>query len=232
MRPTSTLLPSIVRCAATVSPSHPELTHQRTHFPDQLGNLSPPLYRLAGIAAVPPVVAVATRRSGRWAAVHPAALPAAHRGGLAWRPAPRLCTAPGRRVHGVDLRRKGHLPPLPPGRSTAPTTACPPSFTVTCSTRTVCCPDFPRWRFTASIRVANVRLRRFAWDRLSRHATQARSRAPRLRRRLPQDRRLFVRIAAGLHRVRSFHSPRKLFADGCAGIRRPCRALPCAVAGA
>ena len=165
MRPTSTLLPSIVRCAATVSPSHPELTHQRTHFPDQLGNLSPPLYRLAGIAAVPPVVAVATRRSGRWAAVHPAALPAAHRGGLAWRPAPRLCTAPGRqepgRMHGVDRRRWGHAPPPFSPLATAPTIACPPSFTVTCSTRTVCCPVRPLWRFNVSTIIVKVRVSLF-----------------------------------------------------------------------
>ena len=138
---------------------HDDAPSESTHPPHQIGELPPSLDRLAAVVPMLPRMAVAGRTAAQLPAVHPA--PAIrHRRGLAWRPSPRPCTAPRGRLHGIDARRSGH--PLPPGCSTAPTIACPPSFTVTCSTRTVCCPDFPRWRFNASISAALVRLSRFA----------------------------------------------------------------------
>ena len=146
--------------------SRPELARESTHRTHQRGDLAAPLDRLARASAMTPSVAVADRRTTPpRAAVLSAPSPASHRRGLAWCPAPSPCAAPRSRVHGVDCRLRGH-PPSPPA-VTGPITACPPSFTVTCSTRTVCCPDFPRWRFNASIRAAVVRLSLFAWERHS-----------------------------------------------------------------
>ena len=145
--------------------SRPEFTHQRAHFPNQRGGLPSPLDSLAGVAPMLPRVAVAERGAGRWAAVHPAPSPAAHRRGFARRPAPCLGAAPGRqepgRMHGVDRRRWGHAPPPFSPLATAPTIACPPSFTVTCSTRTVCCPVRPLWRFNVSTIIVKVRVSLF-----------------------------------------------------------------------
>ena len=53
------------------------------------------------------------------------------------------------------------LPCHPRPLSTAPTIACPPSFTLTCCTTTFCSPP-QRYRFSASICMANVRASLFS----------------------------------------------------------------------
>ena len=149
-----------ISTAAPPLDSRPELARESTHGAGQLGDLSALRDGLASVGAVLPRMAVAERSAGRGSTVHPASA-IRHRRGAAWRPSPRASAAPSGRVHGVVPRFRGHPLPPPPV-ATAPTIACPPSFTVTCSTRTVCCPDFPRWRFNASISAALVRLSRFA----------------------------------------------------------------------
>jgi hypothetical protein len=104
-------------------------------------------------------------RSPRPSALHRA------RHGNGIRPTPhRGCSAPlARALRGCRAPRsflEGIFPfqedgsffseePLPPC-VTAPTIACPPSFTVTCSTRTVCSPPL-RYRLSASTCAAKVR---------------------------------------------------------------------------
>lgn len=80
--------------------------------------------------------------------------PALLRRALAWKPGSlrRRRAARGRtqahdRVYGVRVG-SSHAPP--PVCVTSPTMACPPSFTVTRSTRTSCC-AFARYFFNASI---------------------------------------------------------------------------------
>ena len=159
---TSTFNTISVTSSSTAAPpldSRPELACESAHRSYQLGDLAPSPERLSAVATMLPRMAVAGRRTRRSSTVHPASA-IRHRRRPAWRPSPSARSASRRRVHGVVPHFRVH--PLPPGRSTAPTIACPPSFTVTCSTRTVCCPDFPRWRFNASISAALVRLSRFA----------------------------------------------------------------------
>ena len=160
---TSTFNTISVTSSSTAAPpldSRPELARESTHGAGQLGDLSALRDGLASVGAVLPRMAVAERSAGRGSTVHPASA-IRHRRGAAWRPSPRASAAPSGRVHGVVPRFRGHPLPPPPV-ATAPTIACPPSFTVTCSTRTVCCPDFPRCRFNASTSAALVRDRRFA----------------------------------------------------------------------
>ena len=149
-----------ISTAAAPLDSRPELAHESAHGAHQRSDFPPPLDRPARVAAMPPRMAVAGRASAQFPAVHPAP-PVRHRWRPARRPSPRFRTAPRSRLHGIDTHRSGHPLPPPPV-ATGPITACPPSATVTCSTRTVCCPDFPRWRFNASISAALVRLSRFA----------------------------------------------------------------------
>ena len=56
---------------------------------------------------------------------------------------------------------KRFLPYHPLPRSTVPTIACPPSFTLTCCTTTFCSPPV-RYRFSASNCMANVRASLFS----------------------------------------------------------------------
>ena len=116
-----------IRISTVAAPldSRPEMAHQRAHFPHQRRNLAPSPDRLATVPAMLPRMTVAAWRSGQLPAVHPASA-IAHRRRLAWRPSPRFRTAPRGRVHGIDVRLRGHPLPPPP-LSTAPTIACPPA---------------------------------------------------------------------------------------------------------
>ena len=146
-------------------PPLPSVRHdaprELAHRADQLGDFPPALDRLTSVGAMPPIgMPPPLRRSRRRSTMHPAS-PVAHRRRPAWRPSPSARSASGRRVHGVHPIGRGHPLPPPP-LSTAPTIACPPAATFTCSTTTRCCEPFPRWRFNASISTALVRLSRFA----------------------------------------------------------------------
>jgi hypothetical protein len=104
-------------------------------------------------------VALALRRSAS-SSVKAANSPAIHRGSLARLLSPlRGCRAPRAFLEGIDRVHEVASvflgEPLPPWE-TLPTIACPPSFTVTCSTRTVCSPSL-RYRLSASICAAKVR---------------------------------------------------------------------------
>ena len=120
-----------ISTAAPPLDSRPELARESMHGAGQLGDLSALRDGLASVGAVLPRMAVAERSAGRGSTVHPASA-IRHRRGAAWRPSPRARSASRRRVHGVVPRFRGHPLPPPP-LSTAPTIACPPSFTVTCS---------------------------------------------------------------------------------------------------
>jgi hypothetical protein len=104
-------------------------------------------------------VRLALRRSTA-RAVEAAHCPAPHRGSLApLARALRGCRAPRGFLEGIlPFHGDGSgfsKEPRPPC-VTGPTIACPPSFTVTCSTRTVCSPLL-RYRLSASTCAAKVR---------------------------------------------------------------------------
>ena len=102
------------------------------------------------------------RRPPTTSSMKPANGPAPHRGSHARLLRPlRGCRAPRRLLEGILPLLPFHedcpvlSEPLPPC-ATLPTIACPPSFTVTCSTRTVCSPAL-RYRLSASTCEAKVR---------------------------------------------------------------------------
>jgi hypothetical protein len=111
---------------------------------------------LSGLVRMEPMLIGSVRRTLRCSTartMEAAYGPTPHRG----RPAPlaralRGSRAPRSFLEGIfPFQEDGSLfseEPLPPC-VTAPTIACPPSFTVTCSTRTVCSPPL-RYRLSAS----------------------------------------------------------------------------------
>lgn len=147
-QPTAALLPS-TSCASTESRKKP---HDFTQCAGFLG---------------PQSVAIIWMRSTRWrsttSAVQAANVPAFLRRALAPSPCTlSRCIASWRgskaqnRVHGVNVVFRHHPPPP---CVTSPTMACPPSCTVTRSTRTTCC-ALARCFLSASIWARYVRLRR------------------------------------------------------------------------
>ena len=162
------------------------------------------------------------RRSRRRSTMHPAS-PVAHRRRPAWRPSPSARSASRRRVHGVHPIGRGHPPPPPP-LSTAPTIACPPAATFTCSTTTRCCEPFPRWRFNASIRAAVVRAQ---FVRLGKALVHHRERLIPHRRELEAPHRRLMRG----HKLRGHHvsDPRHPAQSRASRRHRrgPFRARPC-----
>ena len=112
--------------------------------PDQIGNGPSHGVGLMRPCPVSPVSISGASWCAPARAMHPANCPACDRRGLAGMPGPfavgaasaGICKALAG-VHGVDT--VFHASPPPPV-ATAPTIACPPALTVTCSTITRCCP--------------------------------------------------------------------------------------------
>jgi hypothetical protein len=126
---------------------------------DQLGQCAPARNGFGGVLTMPEGVLIADRGAASGCpTMHSTPALSEYRRRLARLPTPGPGSASGRLVHrqmvavlGLFLRFSLPLPP----EVTAPTIACPPAWTWTCSTVTFCCP-LPRYRWSASTCIVKV----------------------------------------------------------------------------